>query len=72
MLERAYGLEAQLRYVDWWRREAWDALGFLYREEVGRAVELPNLTRDNGSVGGALGQAAALAPVTPGHVVRAT
>src|SRR5712691_13538110 len=24
-----------------WRREARDALGFLYREEIGREVELP-------------------------------
>lgn len=29
-----------------WRREAWEALGFLYREELGRVVALPDLRRD--------------------------
>jgi len=29
-----------------WRREAWEALGFLYREELGRVVVLPDLRRD--------------------------
>lgn len=29
-----------------WRREAWEALGFLYREELGRVVTLPAMQRD--------------------------
>ncbi len=29
-----------------WRREAWEALGFLYREELGRVVALPEMRRE--------------------------
>ena len=29
-----------------WRREAWEALGFLYREELGRVVTLPDMQRE--------------------------
>jgi len=37
----------QRRFPVRWRREARDALGFLYREEIGRVVELPALGRES-------------------------
>ena len=44
-----------------WQREAWQALGFLYREELGRVVALPDLRRHFPS--GAVGTA--VEPVVP-------
>src|SRR5581483_12001107 len=73
LLERGYGLNAQLRYVDWWRREAWDALGFLYLEKIcagGGTAEHDAGQRQRRRSAGAGG--CGFGPLTPGHVVRTT